>query len=139
MGDGLPVIDVDLRQGRDARKKKPLWMVHPKFLKIHLIFLKNMYIVCLEKHQHITIILEVCLYLIGYHLMNKYNENRKYNYLVIYDFFSKKLSDEYKLSFKKLYQKVLPMENGLKFQSAILQHVFKLGLETIVVFFVLII
>ena len=31
--------------------------------------------------------------------------NRKNNYFVIYDFFSKKLLDEYKLSFKKLYPK----------------------------------
>ena len=37
--------------------------------------------------------------------MSKDNENRKNNYFVIYDFFSKKLSDEYKLSFKNLYPK----------------------------------
>ena len=37
--------------------------------------------------------------------MSKDNENRKNNYIVIYDFFSKKLLDEYKLTFKKLYPK----------------------------------
>ena len=37
--------------------------------------------------------------------MSNNTENRKNNFFVIYDFFSKKLSDEYKLSFKKLYPK----------------------------------
>ena len=35
--------------------------------------------------------------------MSKDNENRKNNFFVIYDFFSKKISDEYKLFFKKIY------------------------------------
>ena len=33
IGDGLPVIDVDLRPGRDARRKKRLLTVYLKFLK----------------------------------------------------------------------------------------------------------
>ena len=37
--------------------------------------------------------------------MSNNTENRKNNFFVIYDFFSKKLSDEYKASFKKLYLK----------------------------------
>ena len=37
--------------------------------------------------------------------MSNNTENRKNNFIVIYDFFSKKLSDEYKASFKKLYPK----------------------------------
>ena len=33
IGDGLPVIDVDLSPGRDTRRKKRLLMVYLKFLK----------------------------------------------------------------------------------------------------------
>ena len=37
--------------------------------------------------------------------MSNNTENRKNNFIVIYDFFSKKLSDEYKLFLKKLCPK----------------------------------
>ena len=37
--------------------------------------------------------------------MSNNTENRKNNFIVIYEFFLKKHSDEYKASFKKLYPK----------------------------------
>ena len=38
-------------------------------------------------------------------MVEKNTENRKNNYIVIYDFLSEKKSDEYKSSFNKLYPK----------------------------------
>ena len=66
--------------------------------------------------------------------MSNNTENRKNNFIVIYDFFSKKLSDEYKASFKKLYPKGVTHGKWAEDSVGDLQHAFKLGLETIVVF-----
>ena len=71
--------------------------------------------------------------------METNTENRKNNYIVIYDFLSEKKSDEYKSSFNKLYPK--GVTHGKWAEDAIGEFAtcFRRGLETIVPFFVLII
>ena len=66
--------------------------------------------------------------------MSNSTENRKNNFIVIYDFFQKNFLINIRHLLKNYIQKVLLMENGLKIQLVSLQHVYQRGKETIVVF-----
>ena len=74
IGDGLPVIDVDLRPGRDARRKKALVDDISEVLKETLNVLGKMCIVCLERYRHIIIILGENPCQNGCHLLSESNE-----------------------------------------------------------------
>ena len=73
IGDGLPVIDVDLRPGRDVEEKGLVDGIS-EVLETLNISKEDVY--CLfKKHQHIIIILAENLCLNGCHLTSEKNAN----------------------------------------------------------------